>query len=469
MSDIKSDRVELRIRNQREIDFSLWFLKQYHRAVWDQLVYDTNLSLSTISQPDTLRQAIAKAFKTHFINDPEDSLGTVRRYILAFNERVDSFVDLREHQWLRDKLACYWVWFQIRFFTPLLRENIEAFLQTQSQRFPGDKVHSFFFEEILESPSIYSALSLSEVVIDHPARAAVIQTYFDRLPVPRVFKLALLENLEREFTRLMHNRRTTFLPLKASNVEMCKHAWEYVVKDKRKMRSKKNPANRPHFDEFYTKSLHPGTPGEIVLAVQVLHLTLNLTDRDKCDFKENYRKAWEGKNTRLNKKRKGAAKKLSSVPAADTEKNKLSKKKAKNVSQFVLSSEKRYASSIRTDIHMDIGAEQGETKVLSDELQHDDFIVDSSIGSQLSEEESSQESITKESMNAIQVSENKQLGIRREDQKITPIKSDAGPSADNYTVRTQSVRPDPAANRRAKHISDLQLEIAKLVKKLGSG
>lgn len=407
MSDIKSDRVELQISNQREINFSLWFLKKYYSAVWYQLAKDTDLSVSIVSHPEPLRKAIMKAFRAHFANDPDDNEGRVQRYILAFNERVDSFVDLREHQWLRDKLACYWAWFQIRFFTPLLRENIEAFLQMQSRRFPGDKVHSFFFEGILKSPSIYSALSLPEVVIDHPARAAVIQTYFDRLPVPRVFKLTLLENLEREFTRLMHNRRTIFLPLKASNVEMCKHAWEYVVKDKRKMRSKKNPANRPHFDEFYTKSLHPGTPDEIALAVQVLHLTLNLTDRDKYDFKENYRKAWEGKVTRLNKKRKGTAKKLSSVPEADTEKIKPSKNKAENESQFVLSSEKRSASSIRTDIHMDTGVEQREAKVLSDGLQHDDFSVNSSIGSQTSEEESSQESITKESVNAIQVSENK--------------------------------------------------------------
>ncbi|WOJ03055.1 hypothetical protein [Citrobacter koseri] len=380
MSDIKSDRVELRIKNQREIDFSLWFLKKYYSAVWYQLAKDTDLSGSIVSHPEQLRKAIMKAFRAHFANDPDDIEGRVQRYILALNERVDSFVDLREHQWLRDKLACYWAWFQIRFFTPLQRENIEAFLQMQSRRFPGDKVHSFFFEGILKSPSIYSALSLPEVVIDHPARAAVIQTYFDRLPVPRVFKLALLENLEREFTRLMYNRRTILLPLKVKNTEMCEHAWKYLQKDKSKMRVKKMVIIGSFSAQKYTDFLHPEKPAEKALAAQVLHLVMNKTDEEKILFKERYCKAWEGKVTRLNRSKKRVSLKSDKEKALPSGNKSGSMSEHTAESNITISSEKMYSSPQKV---------LGEKETITSELEQktDSLVSQHKVDEQLPSQE----------------------------------------------------------------------------------
>lgn len=375
MSDIKSDRVELRISNQREIDFSLWFLKEYYSAVWYQLAKDTDLSVSIVSHPEPLRKAIMKAFRTHFANDPDDIEGRVQRYILAFNERVDSFVDLREHQWLRDKLACYWVWFQIRFFNPLLRESIEAFLQMQSRRFPADKLHFHFFKHILKSKNIYSALSLPEAVINHSARMSVMQTYFDRLPIPRVFKLSLLEILEREFTRLMHNSRDILLPLQAQNTEMCEHAWSYLQKDKSKMRVKNVVIPGSYSAQKYAAFLQPQKPAEKALAVQVLHLVINKTYQEKILFKNRYCKAWEGKLTRINSSKKKILSKSDEESALPSGNKTARKRKHAAESNQTISSEKMYSSHQKVP---------GEKEPITGELEQK---TDSSSPQQKADEE----------------------------------------------------------------------------------
>lgn len=345
MNDVKGDKVGLQIRDQRECECALWLLRQYYPIVYIRVVNDTGLSTSTATDPYSLKSAIISALGEYFTYGSNNDEERMQGYIKISNKLVNSFLDISDFDWLHNKLACYWMWFQLRFSNLFTAKHINELLNAQKRS--TDDLFLHFFSRILTSHSEYLTLELPGLVDTHDKRYSVILKYFERLPISRRVKLSILRHYKNSFMQLTKRKRELYLPIKSENRVMCEHAWCYIQKDKKIMGNANLMLPTLAIDSCYFKMISAEKTHEIFLAAQVLHLVLNKTDDERKLSKKRYIKAWKSKVTRFNKKKGKSVETFAketeiksnsfSYKSHDCEKRKIAD------GRFIISSEKMYS------------------------------------------------------------------------------------------------------------------------------
>ncbi|HHS3615514.1 TPA: hypothetical protein ACP7SJ_000418 [Escherichia coli] len=283
------------IKNKRDLRLFLWYLSARDIAI---LINTLASVKSTYSEDDI------------FGNNVEIASGAINQALLLIKDKAvkgiysasfNFFKSLQlpssEFSWIKKSPdACYFSWLYIKTMVHDLNGELQLIPEIVGKIRNADYIyvgHDFLYKRLLINP----------YPVDNKERIVAIEDFFDRAPTTLRHKLNLMHRIRKQWNDLYY--LSANFSLSPKEKKKCEWAWEYIQKDRSKMRGKrKNPdgtysdyLNAPSAtDSIILSALRPSGAYEKYMAVKFSYIFKFVKDDL---FIQRFKKAWELHKYRL--------------------------------------------------------------------------------------------------------------------------------------------------------------------------
>ncbi len=283
------------IKNKRDLRLFLWYFSSRDIAI----LINALVSVKSIYSEDDI-----------FGNNVEIASGAINQALLLIKDKAvkgiysASFTYFKslqlpssEFSWIKKSPdTCYFSWLYIKTMVHDLNGELQLIPEIAGKIRNADYIyvgHDFLYKRLLINP----------FPVDNKERIVAIEDFFDRAPTTLRHKLNLMHRIRKQWNDLYY--LSTNFPLSPKEKKKCEWAWEYIQKDRSKMRGKrKNPdgtysdyLNAPSAtDSIMLSALRPSGAYEKYMAVKFSYIFKFVKDDL---FIQRFKKAWELHKYRL--------------------------------------------------------------------------------------------------------------------------------------------------------------------------
>ncbi|EKC2614678.1 hypothetical protein OOO38_004670 [Salmonella enterica] len=237
----EEERYKIKIKTKRELNILKWFVMQ-NRKILSNYLSSSLKNEKRINSIHRFHINNASALLLEIINDyyshNQDCVAYYGRKTESF---LDSVIPASETEWFKkNELACYFVWFHIKHFYPILSPELLSFHRDVTpHKFISDArisgLSELYYANInhpdeetkRETDAFLKEISsLYKQPSSHTERYESILFFLDLVPSYFNEKLAFITNIRNEWTDKFRYKRKLSIP--ESNEDLCQWAWEYM-------------------------------------------------------------------------------------------------------------------------------------------------------------------------------------------------------------------------------------------------
>ncbi|ELI8097092.1 hypothetical protein ACSMDC_12845 [Yersinia enterocolitica] len=283
------------IKNKRDLRLFLWHLSAEDIAILINTLASSN---SVYSEGDI------------FGSNVEIASGAVNQALLLIKDKAVkgiypisfNFFKLlqlpsADFSWIKKSPdACYFSWLYIKTMVHDLNGELQLIPEI------AGKIKNAEYTAVRHD-FLYKRLLINSYPVDNKERIVAIEDFFDRAPTTLRNKLKLMHRIRKQWDDLYY--LSANFPLSPKEKKKCDWAWEYIQKDRGKMRGKrKNPdgtysdsLNAPsETDSAMFSAFRPSGTYEKYMAVKFSYVFRFVKDDF---FIQRFKKAWELHKYRL--------------------------------------------------------------------------------------------------------------------------------------------------------------------------